>query len=170
VLEVIKSLKGDTNPETTPMLVTSEVACWRYGDARGLNSRASLLRRNQSVSGIMLTVLTDCSSLTRTTALLLHEPLSPQHPSDYQHTMYRKEWWGNHQWELPCNRGASSSFPPQRSCPVQCGGVLDGALVFCVLEPSGRDDDADIQRFEARKYFIAREQLIHPSPKPSGLL
>jgi len=28
VLEVIKSLKGDTDPEKTPTLVTSEVACW----------------------------------------------------------------------------------------------------------------------------------------------
>jgi len=41
---------------------------------------------------------------------------------------------------------------------VQCGGVWDGALVLCVLEPSGSDGCANIQEFEARKYFIARER------------
>jgi len=70
---------------------------------------------------------------------------------------------------LSCNRGASLSFLPQRSCPVQRGGVSDDALAPCVLEPSGSDvdGDANIQQFEAQEYFIAREQ-VDPSFSKTG--
>jgi len=50
---------------------------------------------------------------------------------------------------------------------VQRGGVSDNALVPCVLEPSGSDGDANIQQFEARKYFIVREQA-DPSFSKTG--
>jgi len=63
VLEVIRSLEGDTDPKATRMLPTLEVACWRIWGCLWPELENRSPERNS-----------DCISLTWTTALLLHEP------------------------------------------------------------------------------------------------
>jgi len=59
--------------------------------------------------------------------------------------------------------GGQLKFPtPKVLCPVQCGGVLDGTPVLCVLGPSGFDNNVNVQQFEARKCFIVRECAVDP--------
>ena len=67
MLEVIKSLKGDNDPEALQMLATSEAACGGYGNGHRLSSITYLPRINLNVSGIILIILVDYNCIIQTT-------------------------------------------------------------------------------------------------------
>ena len=55
-------------------------------------------------------------------------------------------------------------------CAVQRGEELRDALVLQGMEPPSRSrGDTNVHLFQARKYFFAGEQFIHPPPKPKAV-
>ena len=70
MLEAIKSLKGDTDPEAARIIATLERHAGKNGNDSRLNSRTYILGKGLNVSRIALTIPTDCSYFARTTPLI----------------------------------------------------------------------------------------------------